>query len=297
MWNDQHAPGASQADCRCLCPSHLSRSFHSAVTQQQKPRRGSAVDPHFSPSCIDKPTESFSDFSSTNAVGSPIIPFARLEGEGPMPAFILDDIFSADSCGGEDEDSALFDEKLKKAFNVDSFGVSGDLSLDDEFNGELASNLPDFHADATFCSEASTSQNLSQKAEARTRRSLSIASPSFSLSSEGVFDLDAATALQDPRRTLCIRNIPVRYTRKSFMEFVDRQFRGLYDYLYLPLDPQTQLNLGYAFINIPNADHVHQFFQTFNGRRWKAFRSHKICEVKYARIQGKSWCTEKFEVS
>ena len=36
-----------------------------------------------------------------------------------------------------------------------------------------------------------------------------------------------------------IKNIPVKFTQKTLMELVDSQFKGMYNYFYLPMDLKT----------------------------------------------------------
>ena len=41
---------------------------------------------------------------------------------------------------------------------------------------------------------------------------------------------------QDTRSTIMIRNIPNRYNQNDFLRIIDTKFKGLYDFLYLPMD-------------------------------------------------------------
>lgn len=40
----------------------------------------------------------------------------------------------------------------------------------------------------------------------------------------------------DSRSTIMIRNIPNRYNQVDFLRIIDVKFKGLYDFLYLPMD-------------------------------------------------------------
>jgi hypothetical protein len=58
---------------------------------------------------------------------------------------------------------------------------------------------------------------------------------------------------------------------------------------------QLQLNAGYAFINFKEKVNVKEFYNYFNGKRWRAnliakvlnYNPSKPCYLRYARVQGK----------
>ena len=46
--------------------------------------------------------------------------------------------------------------------------------------------------------------------------------------------------------------------------------------------------MGYAFINFVDTNLITLFYKEFNGKKWRKFyTSPKICELTYAKIQGK----------
>lgn len=50
--------------------------------------------------------------------------------------------------------------------------------------------------------------------------------------------------------TIMMRNLPNKYTQAMLMEDIDAAgFNGSYEFFYLPMDPVTNANKGYAFIN------------------------------------------------
>lgn len=51
------------------------------------------------------------------------------------------------------------------------------------------------------------------------------------------------------KTTIMLRNIPNKYTQAMLLEAVNSGFKGLYDFLYLPIDFKNKCNVGYAFIN------------------------------------------------
>ena len=84
-----------------------------------------------------------------------------------------------------------------------------------------------------------------------------------------------------------IKNIPNKYTLKSLFEEINVLFRYKFDILYLPVDCTNNCNLGYAFINFNSPTHVVQFFHIFRAKKWKKFKSDKICELVFAKVQGR----------
>jgi len=59
----------------------------------------------------------------------------------------------------------------------------------------------------------------------------------------------------------------------------------------------NRCNLGYAFVNLISHLDVLQFHHNLHGRAWSTFNSSKICELAYARIQGKQNLIAHFQHS
>jgi hypothetical protein len=91
--------------------------------------------------------------------------------------------------------------------------------------------------------------------------------------------------------TVMLRNIPNRYTRDMLINRLNNRYKGTYDFVYLPIDFKSKVNVGYAFINFREPVMAARFIQEFHGAKTKkclpGFSSAKICEVSYARVQGK----------
>ncbi|CAN6234853.1 unnamed protein product [Urochloa humidicola] len=114
-----------------------------------------------------------------------------------------------------------------------------------------------------------------------------------------LFELDIERIIQgeDSRTTLMIKNIPNKYTSKMLLAAIDESHRGIYDFIYLPIDFKNKCNVGYAFINMINPENIVPFYKTFHGKRWEKFNSEKVASLAYARIQGKSALVVHFQNS
>ncbi|KAG5188334.1 RNA recognition motif 2-domain-containing protein, partial [Tribonema minus] len=102
---------------------------------------------------------------------------------------------------------------------------------------------------------------------------------------------------QDRRTTIMIRNIPNKYTQAMLLQEIDANFRGGYDFFYLPIDFKNRCNVGYAFINFIDFRRIVSFTREFHGQRWRNFNSEKVCAISYARIQGKASMISRFQNS
>lgn len=97
--------------------------------------------------------------------------------------------------------------------------------------------------------------------------------------------------------TLMLKNIPSRFDQAGLMSALE--VFGLstvthYDFFYMPCNPRTNKNLGYAFINFLS----HCLLEEFTARLANAKlldTSHKLLEVTPARVQGYSANLRLFE--
>ena len=92
-----------------------------------------------------------------------------------------------------------------------------------------------------------------------------------------------------------LKNIPNKYICKILLEEITNLFKGKFDFFYLPMDIDNKCNLGYAFINLLDPLHIPLFFDVFQNKRWKKYKSEKQCDLKYARYQGKGELTSHIE--
>lgn len=101
----------------------------------------------------------------------------------------------------------------------------------------------------------------------------------------------------DKRTTLMVKNIPNKYTQKMLLQTIDIDFNLKYDFFYLPIDFKNKCNVGYAFINFSDPLTIIPFYQAFHGKKWEKFNSEKVCDITYARIQGKQALMNHFQNS
>eukprot|EP00746_Dinoflagellata_sp_MGD_P007159 gnl/MRDRNA2_/MRDRNA2_114128_c0_seq1.p1 gnl/MRDRNA2_/MRDRNA2_114128_c0~~gnl/MRDRNA2_/MRDRNA2_114128_c0_seq1.p1 ORF type:complete len:269 (+),score=25.97 gnl/MRDRNA2_/MRDRNA2_114128_c0_seq1:185-991(+) len=86
----------------------------------------------------------------------------------------------------------------------------------------------------------------------------------------------------DTRTTVMMRNIPNAYTSDSFVDLFDSNgFWGRYNFVYLPIDFRTGVNLGYAFVNFVSHQDADLFKAHFNGFCEWFCQSPKVCEVTW----------------
>jgi hypothetical protein len=117
------------------------------------------------------------------------------------------------------------------------------------------------------------------------------------LSTEFLINLEAVRNGLDTRTSLMIRNIPNKYEQKMVLEEINVYFERKYDFFYLPIDFRNRCNVGYAFINFIDPRDIESFYQMFNDRKWSRFNSEKVCQISYARIQGKAKLINRFQNS
>lgn len=87
--------------------------------------------------------------------------------------------------------------------------------------------------------------------------------------------------------TLMVRNLPNRYTQQMLLqELTECGFCGTFDFLYLPIDPETHVNKGYGFINFIEPSMAWFFKLSYEGRSMKCFNSAKVVTVAAAALQG-----------
>jgi hypothetical protein len=87
--------------------------------------------------------------------------------------------------------------------------------------------------------------------------------------------------------TVMIRNIPSQYTQVKLMREINGAgFLGRFDFIFLPKDPRSKGNRGFAFCNFDSPQSAELFYQTYHGKKLRNFASDKVVEVVPADVQG-----------
>lgn len=87
--------------------------------------------------------------------------------------------------------------------------------------------------------------------------------------------------------TVMMRNLPNKYTQRMLLTEVNEVgFIGTFDFLYLPIDPETNANRGYCFVNFVSPSASWLFKKAFEGRAMSFFNSKKVVSVAPATLQG-----------
>lgn len=87
--------------------------------------------------------------------------------------------------------------------------------------------------------------------------------------------------------TIMMRNLPNQVTQDLLTEQINNAgFLHAYDFIYLPIDPETDANRGYAFINFTTPGLALMFKMHFEGRKLSNFNSNKVVSVVPAALQG-----------
>lgn len=103
----------------------------------------------------------------------------------------------------------------------------------------------------------------------------------------------------DSRTTVMLRNMPNNYTRAMLLSMLDEEgFKGLYDFVYLPVDFARHAGLGYAFINLTDPATAARFWRTFDGyNRW-VIPTSKVSSVSWSEpLQGLEANVERYRNS
>jgi RNA recognition motif-containing protein len=95
---------------------------------------------------------------------------------------------------------------------------------------------------------------------------------------------------ENQKTTVMLRNIPNKYEQQQLLEVMaSKGFpTQTFDFFYLPIDFRNRCCVGYAFINFHTNDIAVRFERIFSGFKLPMTNvSPKICQVNFARIQGR----------
>merc|ERR1719230_564597 len=86
--------------------------------------------------------------------------------------------------------------------------------------------------------------------------------------------------------TVMIRHLPNKVTQSQLLsDLNDTGFLDSYDFVYLPIDPDTNANKGYAFINFHTAALAAKCKRQFDGFKFCDTRTKKVVNVMPAALQ------------
>ncbi|CAK0806280.1 unnamed protein product [Prorocentrum cordatum] len=101
--------------------------------------------------------------------------------------------------------------------------------------------------------------------------------------------------------TAMLRNLPCGLTRKALIWTLNNKgFAGLYDFVYVPIDCESGLCMGFAFVNLTSAEHVQYLKEAFDGHsRWstRLRACPKVCSVTLSKTQGLAANIERYRNS
>jgi len=96
--------------------------------------------------------------------------------------------------------------------------------------------------------------------------------------------------LSGTETTVMLRNIPNKYMPDVLAKHLNREYKGMFDFMYLPIDFKNKCNVGYGFVNFRTPELCREFVYGYDGVEVRkclpAFNSRKIAEVTPARVQG-----------
>merc|ERR1719282_682076 len=86
--------------------------------------------------------------------------------------------------------------------------------------------------------------------------------------------------------TVMMRNLPNKYTQRMLLTEINHSgFLGTFDFLYLPIDPETNANRGYTFLNFIDPSFAWMFKLSYEGKKMNKFNSNKVISVVPATLQ------------
>lgn len=98
--------------------------------------------------------------------------------------------------------------------------------------------------------------------------------------------------------TLMVRNIPNKYSQRMVLGVIHKHgFKGTFDFLYVPSDFATRVNVGYCFVNFTSPKYAQEFAKVFHRMHLNGFKSKKLVQISLGTTQGFDANIKKFEDS
>jgi len=97
--------------------------------------------------------------------------------------------------------------------------------------------------------------------------------------------------------TVVIRGLPHGSTREGLLKILNKEgFAGLYTFLYMPMDFETNMCIGYVFVNLTDEEQAQNLIATFDGRPHHQ-ATYKCCSAELSRTQGLAANIERYRNS
>jgi len=299
--SDSFALSSSRSDfhrCHSELPRSESLEATSIVSWERSPQQtfGIGTSPPTSPpmSYLTKAL-GVSPFSSPNMTGPEGLASnsANGGGLGTNLAPCINDLMgksSQESFGSPDLDGGMQHSSLHRSMSLGMASFSGSSHSYGQ-SSQIGGSLSDIMAGGGGSGFKSGSSILSSSGH------LNPYSGSNSSNTKFVLIPKKVLSGEDLRTTLMIRNIPNKYTQRMLLATFEENHRGRFDFFYLPIDFKNRCNVGYAFINFIRPEYIVPFYEQFHAHKWGKFNSEKVCEISYARIQGKNAMVTHFQNS
>jgi hypothetical protein len=111
----------------------------------------------------------------------------------------------------------------------------------------------------------------------------------FSTGQESALSMPQVATDKKQFTTLMMRSLRCGVTRDELINVMNEKgFEGAYNFIYLPIDFDTGLSRGYAFVNITSEELAHRFIDAFNGFAQLSITGSTVrpCIVTWAMTQG-----------
>ena len=109
-------------------------------------------------------------------------------------------------------------------------------------------------------------------------------------------DIEKVKRGEDLRTYLCVKNIPIKYTRKELEDEINQTFLGKYHRIDLTkAKDDAQKNPGYFFIELKHPVFVIDFYYEYSGRTWAKYKSKKAPVICYGNKDSHSKKSNKYQ--
>jgi len=95
---------------------------------------------------------------------------------------------------------------------------------------------------------------------------------------------------EEAKTTVMMNNVPLSYTCDSLIDLLESKgFSKWFDFVYLPINFDQMLGVGYAFVNLTTPEKAEEFILAFEGfDGWASSFSKTACAIRWSHCQGLS---------